>query len=126
MALGADALPFVAALAKDATDFATLAVFADWLEEHGHTDLRVRFRRLMPQTGDLLVYWFHGYDYAEHLQLRRVRDVANSVRQMLRDNFGVDTCWLVLPEGHSVQHMDEATMRELGWVRAPQQGVPEE
>jgi uncharacterized protein (TIGR02996 family) len=119
MTLGADACPFVAALAKDATDFATLAVFADWLEEYGHTDLGVRFRRLMPRTGDLLVYRIQGDDYAE--QLSRARDVANEVRKNLRDNFGVETCWLILPNGRSVQHMDEATMRQLGWVRVPEE-----
>jgi uncharacterized protein (TIGR02996 family) len=123
MALGVDALPFVAALAKDATDFVALVVFADWLEEHGQTALGARFRRLMPQTGDLLVYRVQDDHYAE--QLPRARDVANIVQKNLREGFGVETYWLILPEDMELQQVDEATMRELGWVRAPQEGVPE-
>jgi uncharacterized protein (TIGR02996 family) len=116
-----DVSPFVAALTRDATDFVTLAVFADWLEEHGHTALGARFRRLLPQTGDLLVYRVQDDHYAE--QLPRARDVANIVQKNLREGFGVETYWLILPEDMELQQVDEATMRELGWVRAPQEGT---
>jgi uncharacterized protein (TIGR02996 family) len=124
MGLDADPSPFVAALAEDATDFTTLAVFADWLEEHGHTALGVRFRKLMPQTGDLLVYQLKRGNYFE--QMPHVRDAALAICKTLQEDFGIITCWLVLPEYMELRQVDEVIMRDLGWIRAPQEGVPGE
>jgi hypothetical protein len=112
---------FVEDLARDATDFATLAVFADWLEEHGHTKLGERFRRLMPKDGDVLVYSYEP-SYSEALE--KVRQCATEVRDRLLKDFGLRTAWIVKPADLGLDILDADSMHALGWMRIPQVDPP--
>jgi hypothetical protein len=103
---------FVAALADDAVDFATLEVFADWLEDEGRTADGARVRRLVPRDGDVIV--------VRHPPGPRHEAHCATVRQMLDALAarGVRVWAVTMSDDMSLETAPPDAMRAAGWVRA--------
>lgn len=114
---------FVRVLAENRTDDATLAVFADWLEERGQDEAGRRVRLLRPQKGDVLAMWGSDNTKAEfgHLEAAAMH---------LSRNLDGGLMTLLLRPGQDVRLLPPSQMREAGWVRVEesqaQQQEPEE
>jgi hypothetical protein len=104
---------FVTALAGDAADFATLGVFADWLEEAGRTADGARVRRLVPRDGDVLVLRYPPESYSS----QGVQESAAAMARDLRAR-GLNVDVAVLADDSDLSALDSDAMRAAGWVRA--------
>jgi uncharacterized protein (TIGR02996 family) len=80
--------------------------YADWLEERGDEAGAVRVRKLTPRPGDVT-------QESLELHVPPARALAEALAAR-----GVETSWMVLPPGAALDHLSEAQMAELGWVRA--------
>jgi uncharacterized protein (TIGR02996 family) len=112
-----DALPsvlrgFLTALARDRLDADTILVFADWLEEHGHTAEGQRVRLLRPQPGAVLVFT-PGHDVTNPAE----RDDLDRAADEVARRAGYDW-WVRLPgPGYDLRAIDPEQLRAAGWVR---------
>lgn len=82
---------FLRSAASAPSDWPTLEVFADWLEERQRPKEAERMRRLTPQTGDLLVVW------AQPGLLKETGESMRALADNLRENTGRDVQFVVLP-----------------------------
>jgi hypothetical protein len=90
--------------------------YADWLEDRGDCLRAMRIRKLTPEAGDLLVYHaapplFDGRAWQE------CHDAAAALRDAVAAR-GVETAFVVLRPGVSLDRLSETRMAELGWVPA--------
>lgn len=108
-----------AAASRPDEAYEMLMVFADWLEDRMRAAEAGGMRRLVPQTGDLLVCTYSGQRGGEAEYHAR-----ESMTQVVRLLFGLgrDVACVVVPEGVSVTYVDPKELERAGWVRKDEHG----
>jgi hypothetical protein len=102
-----------------AEQYDALLVFADWLEDQGREAVGARVRRLVPESGDVLVMTYRrSQNLASHLareedeaQRNNLLDVGKAIADDL-DKLGRQVYTVVLPEGFDLRTaMDHGLIR---------------
>ena len=104
---------FVLDLAKDATDFVTASVYADWLAENGRNAESERVRLLSPKDGDVLVGWAAG---AGDGSVKRLASEIGKIAEALRERGTHLAGGVALPPGAELAALSPEQMRKHGWV----------
>ena len=114
--LSPDERNLVQALAKWPSDADSLSLLADWCEENSRTATGEQFRRLIPQSGDVLVFRYNRRDGEQGM---RIMDRgADQVRAHLaRHGKDVFCCVLLSGAEFDPSLLPADTLRKYGLVR---------